>query len=119
MSAQLDPALVGIDSLIERWARLDRPTRQLHPLEAMRLMRDGAVLGGGSGEVSDDVAAFDRCYCDAPEGKRALVTAIYCRRAPMSTIAGRLGISRSTLYAEWRASLEFFKGAMWAKGYKV
>jgi hypothetical protein len=116
---RIDSELIGINNVAERWAKADRQRPQLHPLEAMRLMHDGAVLGGGPRGIADDVAAFDEVYSKAPKATQQTIKVWYCNGLPVNLKAERLRVSRATLYARWREALRFMHGGLWVKGFRV
>ncbi len=116
----LHERLVPVDELGKRWARWGEDRPSLHPLEAMRLLHDGAVLGGGSKLMPDDIRAFDEVLCAAPEEKNALLKLWYMKRHLTSAqIADRLRISRSSLYIYRNDALWYMLGALNTKGVKL
>jgi hypothetical protein len=119
-SAQIDPELAGTDGLADRWSKFRDEAKGLHPLEAIRLMHDGAVLGGYSG-MPDDVAAFDEIYShpETPKVTRAFILMWYTDPAPVYVKANRLGVSRSTLYADLKGHLQYMRGRLHAKNIMV
>lgn len=126
MSATIDPELVGVDSLLEAWARDAREGGQgggMHPLERLRLLQLGAVfVAGGERAMSNDeiMIIVDRAYLLCPERTRAILTVWYkSGNAPAEVKARRLGISRNTLYAQRRAALWFIRGILIARGLRV
>ncbi len=115
---QLASELQKTDQLADRWAKSDRPTGSLHPLEAIRLMHDGAVLGGFGG-LPADVATFDEVYCTSPVEVKAFVSMWYKDAAPVYLKANRLNVSRATLYNELKGHLNYLRGRLHAKGIDV
>lgn len=118
MAFKLPDDLQPTNSLAERWARADREKRPLHPLEAMRLMHDGAVLGG-SEQWGEDIELFDRVVCEAPRFEKAFIGTWYCRPSPVQLKADHLGISRTTIYVRWREVLQYCRGQLHARGLKI
>lgn len=115
----LDSELEPVDRLAGRWASGDRPTGSLHPLEAIRLLHDGAVLGGGHIPTPDDVLKFDECYMQSSVRDRSLITVWYTTGGSSEQKAKRLGISRATLYVEWKRTLSYFRGWLSAHGIDI
>lgn len=120
MSWKSKPGLAGIESVIQRWARADAERKKLHSLTVIELMHDGAVLGGADPGMQDDEKAFDECYCAAGEAEKAVIDTVYVndRGAPMTIIAQRLGVSRTTLYDMIDEVLAYFRGMMKLKGFR-
>lgn len=116
--SKMDPKLVPINAVAERWSKADRQHSPLHPLERMRLMHDGAVLGGAGGDTAD-VECFDKGYCAADQGTKAILNVWYRNTGSVDTKAKRIGCSREDLYREWRAALVEMKGFMRAHGFPM
>jgi hypothetical protein len=123
MTAQLDPELVAVNSLMEAWGRDARDTGSrggMHPLERLRLLHDGAVFGC---EMSNDeiMISVDRVFLMCPARTRAMLLVWYRSHAhaPSTVKSHRLGISRTALYNHWRAALWFIRGALVARGLRV
>jgi hypothetical protein len=116
----LDPELEDVDKLAGRWASGDRSSgATLHPLEAIRLLHDGAVLGGGQIPTPEDVLKFDECYMQSSSKDRSLIAVWYQTGGSSEQKARRLGISRSTLYVEWKRTLSYFRGWLRAHGIDI
>ena len=115
----LDPALESIDRLATRWAAGERQNGSLHPLEAIRLLHDGAVLGGGAIPTPEDIMKFDECYMRSPKREQAVVSVWYKSGGSAEQKAKRLGISRATLYVEWKRTLSYFRGWLKANGLDI
>lgn len=120
----LDDRLIQVDALGKKWASWGRERGQyrMHPLEALRLLRgEGAVLGGGPTGMPEDVKTWDICI----EGDlleidhRALLKNWYTGGTPATVVAGRLGISRPTLYKNWNIALFSMRTALKAHGLKL
>jgi hypothetical protein len=117
--AKLDPHLRGVDELASRYyQRLYQP-KPLHPLEAMRLMHDGAVLGGVPTPMAEDELAFDRIRASAAERDRATLDCWYGHSGSSAQKAKRLGISRTTLYLLWKTALSYFRGHLHGRGFDI
>jgi hypothetical protein len=114
-SPKLDPRLENVDRLAMRWAAGEREHRSLHPLEAIRLLHDGAVLGGGPIPTPDDLVLFDRCLNMCSARERLVIQVWYCTWATAEQKAKQLGVSRATLYNEWKSTLSYFRG--WLRGH--
>ena len=122
MTAQLDPELVPVDQLLDAWARDAREGGQgggMHPLERLRLIHDGAVLGAAQLSNDEIMILVDRAYLDSPPRTKALLSAWYKSSAPAQVKAHRLGISRAALYTHWRAALWYLRGALRTKGLTI
>ena len=118
-TAAPDPRLKLVDQLADRWSRLGFEGGRLHPLEAMRLMHDGAVLGGTSAPMADDVLAFDQEYAKAPTREKLVIDVWYCSGGSALQKAHRMHISRATLYLEWKAALSYMRGRLHGRGIAV
>lgn len=117
---QIDTALRKVDDLADRWAKYgDDRGKRMHPLEAIQLMHDGAILGGGHIPMPDDIAAFDACFSAAPDRDRAVITVWYEQAGSAKQKAKRLGISRSQIYVELKVTLSHFRGWVRAKGIDI
>lgn len=116
---RLDRELRGVDDLATRYYRAQFSGGPLHPLEAMRLMHDGAVLGGNSSMLADDEVAFDQVRATAPKRERLTLDCWYTTGGSAAQKAKRLSISRATLYLHWRSALGYFRGRLHEKGIKV
>ena len=116
----LDAQLEGIDRLAARWAAGERSGgKTLHPLEAIRLLHDGAVLGGGSIPTPDDILKFDECYLQSSAKDQGVISVWYKSGGSAEQKAKRLGISRATLYVEWKRTLSYFRGWLRAHGIDI
>lgn len=113
-SPKLDPRLESVDRLAGRWALGEREHRSLHPLEAIRLLHDGAVLGGGPIPTPDDVLLFERCLHECASRERLVIQLWYCTYATAEHKAKQIGVSRATLYVEWKNALSYVRG--WLRG---
>jgi hypothetical protein len=121
MTAQLDPDLIPIDQLLDAWARDGREGRGggMHPLERLRLIHDGAVLGAAQLSNDEILILVDRAYLDSPERTRALLDVWYKSGTPAQVKAYRLGISRAALYVHWRAALWYLRGVLRTRGLTI
>lgn len=115
----LDPELEDVDKLAGRWASGERPSGSLHPLEAIRMLHDGAVLGGGQIPTPEDVLKFDECYVQSSPKDRSVIAVWYQTGGSSEQKAKRLGISRATLYVEWKRTLSYFRGWLRAHGVDI
>jgi hypothetical protein len=118
-STKLDSELQNVNSLAERYYRNVREVAKLHPLELMRLLHDGAVLGGLIGEMPDDQVAFDQVRATAPRRERGTMDDWYQMGGSAAQKAKRRGVSRATLYLHWKSALGYFRGRLYEKGVKV
>jgi hypothetical protein len=114
---KLDPVLENVDRLASRWAAAERTSTPLHPLEAIRLLHDGAVLGGGPIPTADDILAFDRCLHQAPDRDKAVINLWYTTSGSAEQKAKRIGISRAQFYTEWGRTLSYFRG--WLRAHAI
>lgn len=121
MGFNIDWKLAGVDQVGKRWARSDAARPTLHPIERMRLLHEGQVMGGGgaSGKLPGDVAAWIDCHAVAPPILKSVLTVWYCGPAPVHLKAARCGCSRATLYRRWSEALEWMQGEMKGKGFSV
>lgn len=122
--AGLDDRLIPVDALGRRWASWGRAARStLHPLDAIRLMHDGAVLGGGPKGMPDDVRLWDECLESdhLASEHAALLIAWYSRgtSTPTRVIADRVGISRATIYRHWHKALEAMRESLNKRGLRI
>lgn len=115
----LDPRLEPTDRLAIRWAAGERPGGALHPLEAIRLLHDGAVLGGGVIPTPHDIMKFDQCFVESGPQDRAIISTWYKSGGSAEQKARRLGISRATFYTEWGRALSYFRGWLRAHGLDI
>jgi hypothetical protein len=114
---KLDPQLEPVDALAIRWARGERPRQALHPLEAIRLLHDGATLGGGPIPTPEDIMKFDECFVQASAQDKAIIHVWYRVGGSVQQRADRLRISRGTLYIEWGRTLSYFRG--WLRAHSL
>jgi hypothetical protein len=121
MTASLDPELQPVNQLLDAWARDAREGQGggMHPLERLRLLHDGAVLGGERLSNDEILILVDRVYLDSPPRTKALIDAWYKSNSPVQTKAYRLGISRTTIYRHWNITLSYFRGALRARGLMI
>lgn len=112
----LEEAVHFVDSLLERFFKATYRGRALHPLEAIRLMHDGAVLGGGSSAFPEDLALVDRVIADAYIDTRAFLDIWYRDSSSVQQKADRLGISRTDIYKVWKQHLGYLAGALRTRG---
>jgi len=118
-STKLDAELQGVNSLAERYYRNVREAAKLHPLELMRLLHDGAVLGGVLGEMPDDQVAFDQVRATAPKRERGVMDDWYTSGGSSAQKAKHRGICRATIYLHWKSALGYFRGRLHEKGIKL
>src|SRR5690606_29003334 len=95
-SSSLDPALVATDKLLRMWgtgADAIGGGGSLHPLEKIRLLRDGAVFGRGPIPPPKEIEVCDHVIASSPEDTQAFLKVWY--RDPFTPVivkADRLGI---------------------------
>lgn len=116
---QLDSELKGIDQLAVRYYRGQFQGSKRHPLETIRLMHDGAVLGGAPKTMGDDELAFDQIRATAPKRERLTLDCWYTTSGSAAQKAQRLHVSRATLYLHWKAALGYFRGRLHEKGIQI
>jgi hypothetical protein len=122
MKTNLDPELVATDKLLDAWARDGRRGTGgggMHPLERLRLLHDGVVLGPPDMSNDEVMIIVDRAVLDSPERTRLLLATWYKSNSPSQVKARRLGISRSALYTHWRAALWYIRGLLRGRGISV
>lgn len=120
MAAKLDKELEPVDRLLARWARDKMPQgKPLHPLVAMQLMHDGAVLGSAPPGNQNELILVDQTVLKSPPRTKALLNLWYGTKTPTEVIASRIGVSRSTVYSEWSKALHYMRGALRAQGLSV
>ena len=118
-STKLEAELQGVNSLAERYYRNVREAAKLHPLELMRLLHDGAVLGGVLGVMPDDQVAFDQVRATAPTRERVTMDDWYTSGGSAAQKAKRRGVARATLYLHWKSALGYFRGRLHEKGLRL
>lgn len=118
-NTRLDVELRAVNNLAERYYRGQTGGGPLHPLEAMRLMRDGAVLGSTSAPMPEDELAFDQVRATAPQRERLTLDCWYSTGGSAAQKAKRLSISRATLYLHWKTALGYFRGRLHEKGIRL
>lgn len=120
MSVSLDTDLIGVDKLGKRWGKFGLQPGTLHPLEAIRKLREGAVLGGGSRDIPQDIAAWIDCHSAADRQISHLLTVWYCTHwTSRQVVADRIGCSRATVYNRRTNALWYMKAALKAKGFSL
>lgn len=120
--ARIDPDLETVDRLCDIWSKDGYYTGTgeagLHPLEVMRLLSDGEVLGG---KLSDDqvMIAVDQSILKSPPRIRSVLTVWYKHPGPAEVKAKRLSISRRALYTEWKMALVHLRATLRERGLAV
>lgn len=117
-----DSKLDEVDYLARRWASGEGAVddrRGMHPLETIRLLHDGAVMGGGPIGVPPDIELFDECFRQAAGNHKAVIRVWYGNNWTVEAKAKRLGVSRATLYREWGRTLSHFQGWLRAHGLDI
>lgn len=117
----MDVVLIPTHRLCEQWAcnEGDNERSPMHPLERMRLLHDGAVLGGGDVPQPVEVKILAEIISKAPTDVHAFVRMWYCDHSPVYIKADRLGISRTTIYAELKGHLQYLRGRLHERRVKV
>ena len=79
MAAQLDADLAPTDQLLDAWARDGRQGQGggMHPLEVMRLMHEGQVLGAEKLSTDEILILVDKTYLASPPRTKALIDVWY------------------------------------------
>jgi hypothetical protein len=118
MPAQLEADLAPTDQLLDAWARDGREGQGggMHPLEVMRLIHEGAVLGADKLSTDEILILVDKTYLASPARTKALIDVWYKSPLPVTVKAKRLGISRAAMYTQWKAMLWYFRGALRSSG---
>lgn len=112
----LAQALHHVNALLERFYRcMRRSGQRLHPLETIRLMHDGAVMGGYDA-LPDDLVVLDRVISEAYIDTQLFLDAWYGNEDPVYLKAERLSLSRSAIYELWKQHLGYIAGALRARG---
>jgi hypothetical protein len=115
---RLDDRLVGVDKVFRMLARPDGKCT-LHALEAMRLMHDGAVLGGGPMGLPADQAALLDCLLVAPAYESGFVKVLYWMRGSVKWKCDKLGIGQTKFNKARDGVLSYFRGQMHQKRFMV
>lgn len=118
---KLDVSLIETDNLLKRWAAGERlgGGGGLHPLEAIRLLHDGAVLGGSDAPESEEIFILDEIITTGPVDTKAFVNVWYRNGSPVYLKAQRLGIARSTIYTKHKEHLQYIRGRLHGRGVRV
>ena len=119
MKTELDQEIKPIDNLAVRYYQFSHDRAPMHPLERLRLLHDGAVLGGAPLDMPNDLLAFDQIFARAPQFTKAVMDVWYKSPAPANVKASRLHISRAALYMHWKSSLWYFRGGLHARGLTI
>lgn len=118
-TTRLDSELQAVDQLATRYYRGQFQGSPRHPLETIRLMHDGALLGGATASMGDDELAFDQIRATAPKRERLTLDCWYTTSGSAAQKAQRLHVSRATLYLHWKAALGYFRGRLHEKGIRI
>jgi hypothetical protein len=118
---KLDVSLIETDNLLKRWAAGERVGAGggLHPLEAIRLLHDGAVLGGSDAPVAEEIMILDEIISTGPKDTRAFLQVWYQNSSPVYLKARRLGISRTLIYTKHKEHLQYIRGRLHGRGVNV
>jgi hypothetical protein len=118
---KLDVSLIETDNLLRRWAAGERlgGGGGLHPLEAIRLLHDGAVLGGSDAPAAEEIMILDEIISTGPVETKAFIKTWYCNSSPVYLKAQRLGISRTVIYTKHKEHLQYVRGRLHGRGVKV
>lgn len=121
MAALLDPGLQPTDRLLDIWAREDRPIGGggLHPLEVLKLLQDGQVLGPDNLTNDEVMIIVDQSVLKSPPEVREFLKVWYKNPAPVHIKAVRIGLSRTAIYTRWHAMLWYMRGTFREKGLAV
>lgn len=118
--SRLDPDLIKTDALLDIWARDGRvgDGGGIHPLEVMRLLHEGQILGE---TLSNDevMIIMDQNFMRSPPRVKSFFTVWYKQGGSSDQKAKRLGMSRASLYIELKLNLAFFRGGLRASGLDV
>lgn len=118
---KLDVSLIETDNLLKRWAAGERMGGGggLHPLEAIRLLHDGAVLGGSDAPTSEEIMILDEIISTGPKETKAFLDVWYRNGSPVYLKAQRLGISRTVIYTKHKEQLQYIRGRLHGRGVSV
>lgn len=114
--------LEPLDRMLDRWGSGSYvPMRGgLHPLERMRLEKEGALFSAtGPIPTPDEYLKLDDIVRSSPEWCNALIVVWYRSDAPVIVKARRIGVSRTTIYERWKQALRWVQGAMHARGVAI
>jgi hypothetical protein len=120
-ASELQPELQATDRLLEIWGKDGRQGRggSMHPLEALRLIHDGVVLGA---EMTNDkvMIVVEETVLHSPVDVRAFLFEWYRRPPrPSHIVAKNLGISRTQLYEFRKQKVSYVRGALNSRGLRV
>jgi hypothetical protein len=120
MAVMLTDELVKTDKICDRWARERRSPRDSVKctLHNMVLKKEGVVLEGPH-EMSDESLLVDRIFLTSPRKTQAILVVWYDDGRPVPQKAKKLGISRATLYSQWKEVLSYVRGRLHGFGVDV
>jgi hypothetical protein len=119
-SVQIATELIATHCLIKRWAYGERERgHTLHPLEAIRLLHDGAVFGGSDAPEPAEIEICAQVIKTSPESTQYFIKLWYQDGSPVHIKAARLGIHRSTIYIELKGHLQYIRGRLHGRGVMV
>lgn len=121
MRRSIDPVLQATDRLLDIWSRDDRGIGGggLHPLEAMRMLNDGQVLGPEQLTNDEVMIIVDQSILRSPVDVQAFLKIWYRNPSPVRIKAQRIGISPRTIYTRWNANLHYMRGMFRGRGLLV
>jgi len=112
--------LDATDQLLKRWGAGSRDRRggSLHPLERLRMLRDGTVFSEPvpppkEFEIIDNVLATCEPYT------KNFIVLWYCEMQSVRVKATTLGYSKTQMYVEWRVQVSYVRGRLHARGLQV
>lgn len=118
-SVRLDTDLIETDDLLKRWAKGSRiASTPIHPLERMRMLRDGTVFSQPA-PTQKEIFICDEVVTQSPQDVKTFIVLWYCDGRPVSLKALHLGLHRSTMYTHLGKKLSYIRGQLNARGVKV
>jgi hypothetical protein len=123
LTAELRP----IDELAVRYYRHAWDSGgTVHPLERLRQLHDGAVMGGVIAPMPDDELLFDHVRAkmgisEAPGiiRNRCVLDVWYGTGGSSQQKAKRLHVGRTTLYTYWQGALSYMRGRLNERGLRI
>jgi hypothetical protein len=117
---RVDDVLKPIDVLCEQWKEqaFDWPPTGATPIYRGMKQREGAALPGGPPVMTDAVQMLDRVLASSPR-EHMFIVVWYVHGGSISQKGHRLGISRSQMYIEHKATLGYLRGRLHSQGLNV
>lgn len=118
----IPPGLFETDQLLRRWGSESRRyvnSGGMHPLERIRLLRDGAVFSQAA-PAPQEYEIIDQILASSPDDTRTFIVLWYASsdRTVMQK-AHVMNISRAQAYIELKMHLSYMRGRLNARGVQV